>query len=220
MLENEPAGDMVARVSFIRCGICTLYRFTGVVSMKRTVVICALILTALFGSGCSTTGTTSADPAARRAALNANADAALSNLYTQVKGSQELVRKARGVLVFPSVLEAGFVFGASTGEGVLRKGGRTVSFHRTTSGSWGMQIGAQSTAVFLLFMTDEALRRFESSEGWSVGADASVTLVSVGANAQMTSETAQQPVIGFVLSNRGLMAGVTLNGTRVTRLDL
>jgi lipid-binding SYLF domain-containing protein len=69
-------------------------------------------------------------------------------------------------------------------------------------------------------MTDEALRRFEASEGWSVGADASVTLVSVGANAQMTSETAQQPVIGFVLSNRGLMAGVTLNGTRVTRLDL
>ena len=188
--------------------------------MKRSVFFCAILLAFLFGAGCSTTGTATGDPAARRIALNANADAALSNLFTPVQGSQELVRKARGVLVFPSVLEAGFVFGASTGDGVLRKGGRTVSFHRTTSGSWGMQIGAQSTAVFLLFMTDEALARFEASEGWSVGADASVTLVSVGANAQMTSETAQQPVIGFVLSNRGLMAGITLNGTRVTRLAL
>ena len=94
------------------------------------------------------------------------------------------------------------------------------SFHRTTSGTWGLQAGAQSTAVFLLFMTDDALARFEASEGWSVGADANVTLVSVGANAQITTETAQQPVIGFVLSNRGLMAGLTLNGTRVTRLRL
>lgn len=188
--------------------------------MKRTAFICAMILTALFSAGCSTTGPAAGDPATRRAALNANADAALSNLFAQVQGSQELVSRARGVLVFPSVLEAGFVFGASTGDGILRKGGRTASFHRTTSGSWGMQIGAQSTAVFLLFMTDDALARFEASEGWSVGADASVTLVSVGANAQMTSETAQQPVIGFVMSNRGLMAGLTLNGTRITRLPL
>jgi lipid-binding SYLF domain-containing protein len=180
----------------------------------------AMLLALLLVTGCSMTGSGSADPDARRAALNANADAALSNLFQQVNGSEQLVNRARGVLVFPSVLEAGLVFGASSGEGVLRKGGRTASFHRTTSGSWGMQIGAQSTAVFLLFMTDEALARFEASEGWSVGADASVTLVSVGANAQMTSETAQQPVIGFVLSNRGLMAGLTLNGTRVTRLPL
>jgi lipid-binding SYLF domain-containing protein len=112
------------------------------------------------------------------------------------------------------------VFGAASGEGALRKNGQTVSFHRTTRGSWGLQAGAQSTAVFLLFMTDEALANFENSDGWSVGADANVTLISVGANAQVTTETAQQPVIGYVLSNSGLMAGLTLNGTRVSRLRL
>jgi lipid-binding SYLF domain-containing protein len=188
--------------------------------MNKIICACALVMAVLLGAGCSTTGSGSGDPDARRAALNANADAALSNLFRQVNGSEQLVNNARGVLIFPSVLEAGLVFGGSSGDGVLRKGGSTASFHRTTSGSWGLQAGAQSTAVFLLFMTDDALARFEASEGWSVGADANVTLVSVGANAQITTETAQQPVIGFVLSNRGLMAGLTLNGTRVTRLRL
>lgn len=188
--------------------------------MKRAALYFTLVASVLLSIGCSTTTSGSGNPEARRAALNSSADAALSNLYQQVNGSRQLVESARGVLVFPSVLGAGLVFGASSGEGVLRRNGRTVSFHRTTSGSWGMQIGAQSTAVYLLFMTDEALARFQSSEGWSVGADANVTLLTVGANAQVTTETAQQPVIGVVLSNRGLMAGITLSGTRITRIDL
>ena len=141
-------------------------------------------------------------------------------LYGQVEGSEQLVGRARGVLVFPSVLEAGFIVGASRGQGALRVGGKTKSYHATTSGSFGLQAGAQSTAVFLLFMTDDALKRFQNSSGWTVGADASVTLLSVGASAQVTTATAQQPVIGYVLSNRGLMAGITLDGTRITRLDL
>jgi len=186
--------------------------------MKKAVFTFALAVLLL--AGCSTTGSGSGDPEARRTALNSSADAALSNLFRQVNGSEQLVNSAKGVLIFPSVLEAGLVFGASSGEGVLRKGGNTTSFHRTTSGSWGLQAGAQSTAVFLLFMTDDALRGFETRDGWSIGADANVTLVSVGANAQITTETAQQPIIGFVLSNRGLMAGLTLNGTRVSRLNL
>lgn len=188
--------------------------------MKRSLFNCTLAFIVLLVAACSTTGSSSRDPETRRASLNAGADAALANLFQQISSSEPLVNSAKGVLIFPSVLEAGLVFGASSGEGVLRKNGETVSFHRTTSGSWGLQAGAQSTAVFLLFMTDEALRRFETQDGWSVGADANVTLVSVGANAQITTETAQQPVIGFVLSNRGLMAGLTLNGTRVSRLNL
>jgi len=194
--------------------------YSGVIEMLKINTLIFLVFAVLLGAGCSTTGSSSGDPAARREALNANADSALSNLFRQVNGAEQLVSSAKGVLIFPSVLEAGLVFGASSGEGLLRKDGETVSFHRTTSGSWGLQAGAQSTAVFLLFMTDDALRNFQTRDGWSVGADANVTLVSVGANAQITTETAQQPVIGFVLSNRGLMAGLTLNGTRVSRLNL
>jgi lipid-binding SYLF domain-containing protein len=171
-------------------------------------------------SGCTTSGSGTGDPAARRKAIDAAVDSSMSTLFQQVQGSQDLVNRAAGVLVFPNVMEAGFIVGASRGQGALRVGGKTVSYHATTSGSIGLQAGAQSTAVILLFMTQDALRSFQNSRGWTVGADATVTLLTVGANAQMTTATAQQPVIGYVLSNRGLMAGVSLDGARVTRLDL
>jgi len=189
--------------------------------MNKRVFVAAVLAAAFLTVGCTTSTTSSAvDPATRRANLETAVDGALANLYRQVEGSEQLVGSAKGVLVFPNVLEAGLVLGGSRGDGALRKDGKTASFHRTTSGSWGLQAGAQSTAVFLLFMTDEALARFQKSSGWSVGVDANVTLISVGANAQVSSDTAQQPVIGYVLSNRGLMAGLTMNGTRITPLRL
>lgn len=189
-------------------------------NMKTTSFMTAMLAALVLVTGCTTTGSGGSDPATRRQSIDAGVDNALANLARQDPGSQQLIARARGVLVFPSVLGAGFVVGASRGDGALRKGGRTVSYHRTTSGSFGLQAGAQSTAVFLLFMTDDALARFENSSGWTAGVDATVTLVSVGANAQMNSATAQQPVIGFVLSNTGLMAGLTVDGTRITRLQL
>lgn len=188
--------------------------------MNKRLFVSAMVGALLLATGCTTTGTGSGDPATRRKAIDASVDNALRQLSQQVPGSQDLVRRAEGVLVFPSVLEAGFIVGASRGDGALRVGGRTVSYHATTSGSFGLQAGAQSTAVFLLFMTKDALARFQNSRGWTAGVDASVTLITVGASGQMTTQTAQQPVIGYVLSNRGLMAGITMDGTRVTRLNL
>jgi len=185
---------------------------------KRILSVLAVFLVLAFG--CTTTGPSSGDPDTRRRSIDAGVDNALAQLFMQVEGSEQLVGRAKGVLVFPSVMEAGFIVGASRGQGALRIGGKTKSYHATTSGSFGLQAGAQSTAVFLLFMTDDALRQFQNSSGWTVGADASVTLISVGATAQVTTATAQQPVIGYVLSNRGLMAGISLDGARITRLDL
>jgi lipid-binding SYLF domain-containing protein len=185
---------------------------------KRILSVLAIFL--VLASGCTTTGLNSGDPDTRRRAIDADVDNALSRLFVQVEGAEQLVGRAKGVLVFPSVMAAGFMVGASRGQGALRVGGNTISYHATTSGSFGLQAGAQSTAVFLLYMTDEALSRFRNSSGWTVGADASVTLLSVGASAQMTTITAQQPVIGYVLSNRGIKAGVSLDGSRITRLDL
>ena len=188
--------------------------------MNKRIFVASLAALMVFASGCTTTSGGSSDPAARRKSIDRRVDAALGELYRQVPGSRDLVGRAQGVLVFPSVLEAGFIVGASRGDGALRKGGKTVSFHRTTAGSIGLQAGAQSTAMFVLFMTDDALRNFENSRGWTAGVDASVTMISVGASAQMTTATAQQPIIGYVLSNSGLMAGVTIDGARVTRLNL
>jgi lipid-binding SYLF domain-containing protein len=188
--------------------------------MNSRIATIILVALAFAVAGCTTTGSSSGNSDTRRQSINANVDNALANLYQQEPGSRELVNRARAVLVFPSVLEAGFIVGAASGDGALRKGGSTASYHRMRGGSVGLQAGAQSTAVFLLFMTDDALRSFEASRGWTAGVDASVTMLTVGASAQMTTATAQQPVIGYVLSNSGLRVGVTVDGTRITRLRL
>lgn len=187
---------------------------------RRNIVIAGAGFVVLGASGCTTTSDAGGDPAARRRAIDSAADSALSRLYAQQPGTKELVSSARGVLVFPSFVSAGFVFGAGSGQGVLRAGGKSTGYFRMTEASAGLLAGAQSQAVFILFMTEPALKQFESSRGWTVGADASVTMISVGANAQVTTQTARQEVIGFVMSNAGLMGNISLNGNRVTRLEI
>lgn len=189
---------------------------------KREFITSSISLAALgiLGAGCTTTGGSGGDPAARRAAIDSAVDSALSRLYSEARGSQEIVASARGVLVFPSVVSAGFIVGGSHGQGALRKNGKTTSYFRMTEASVGLLAGAQSQAVFILFMTQDALSRFEASRGWTAGVDGSIALLSLGANAQVTTQTAQQPIVGFVLTNGGLMANVSLNGNRVTPLDL
>jgi lipid-binding SYLF domain-containing protein len=190
-------------------------------TQRRTALIAGAGLVVLGASGCTTTAPEGqGDPAARRQAIDSSADSALSRLYAQHAGTKELVASARGALVFPTFVSAGFVFGAGSGQGVLRKGGRSAGYFRMTEASAGWLAGAQSQAVFILFMTDEALKRFEGSRGWTIGADASVTFITAGANAQVSTQTARQEVIGFVMSNAGLMANVSMNGTRVSRLDI
>jgi len=189
---------------------------------KRKFITGGVSLAALgiLGAGCTTTGGSSGDPAARRQAIDAAVDSALSRLFREARGSQEIVASARGVLVFPSVVSAGFIVGGSHGQGALRKEGKTTNYFRMTEASVGLLAGAQSQAVFILFMTQDALARFEASRGWTAGVDGSIALLSLGANAQVTTQTAQQPIVGFVLTNGGLMANVSLNGNRVTPLDL
>ena len=127
---------------------------------------------------------------------------------------------ARGVLVFPQVVQAGFVVGAQYGQGALRIGGRTEGFYSTAAGSFGLQAGAQSKAIIFCFMNEQALADFRSRNGWAVGGDATVAVVKVGANGNIDSSTATAPVEAFVLTNAGLMAGVSLEGTKVSRLDI
>ena len=175
---------------------------------------------AMLSTGCTTTGGASGDPAAQRASIDAAVDSALTRLYPQARGSQELVASSRGMLVFPSFVSAGFIVGGASGQGALREAGKTTGYYRMTEASVGLLAGAQSQAVFILFMTQDALSRFEASNGWTAGVDASVALLTVGADARVTTQTAQQPVIGFVLTNGGLMGSLSLNGNRVTPLDI
>ena len=186
---------------------------------RRNVLAAGTGMMVLAVTGCTTTSGTGGDPAARRQAIDSSADSALTRLYTQQPGTKELLASAKGVLIFPSFVSAGFVFGAGSGQGVLRSGGRSTGYFRMTEASAGLLAGAQSQAVFILFMTEGALRKFEASRGWTIGADANVSMFSVGANAQITTQTVSQEIIGFVMTNAGLMGNISLNGNRVARLE-
>jgi lipid-binding SYLF domain-containing protein len=172
--------------------------------------------------GCTTTpigsGETAEDRTQQRNTINAGIDATLARLQSTVHGSDEVLAKARGVLVFPSVFAAGFWFGAQYGQGGLRVDGQTTGYYSTVGGSFGLQIGAQSKAIIFAFLTQPALDRFLQSQGWAAGADATVALAKIGANGNLDTSTAMSPVVGFVLTNAGLMAGISLQGTKVSRL--
>ncbi|VWC87528.1 putative lipoprotein [Burkholderia lata] len=183
----------------------------------------AVLLGSLALAGCTTTPDkpeTAAASASKRQSIDASVNATLSRLYSTVPGSRELVAKSRGVLVFPNVLQAGFIVGGQSGNGALRVGGSTVGYYNTSSLSVGLQAGAQSKAIVFLFMTQDALDSFRKSEGWAAGADASVAVVKVGANGAVDSNTATAPVEVLVLTNAGLMGDLSVNGTKVTKLNI
>ncbi|VWB21210.1 putative lipoprotein [Burkholderia lata] len=183
----------------------------------------AVLLGSLALAGCTTTPDkpeNASTSASKRQSIDASVNATLSRLYSTVPGSRELVAKSRGVLVFPNVLQAGFIVGGQSGNGALRVGGSTVGYYNTSSLSVGLQAGAQSKAIVFLFMTQDSLDSFRKSEGWAAGADASVAVVKVGANGAVDSNTATAPVEVLVLTNAGLMGDLSVNGTKVTKLNI
>ena len=146
------------------------------------------------------------------------ADDTLNRFY-QTPGARELAGKARGVLIFPSVIAAGLGVGGEYGKGVLRVGGSPVDYYSIASVSFGLQIGAQSKGMMFLFMTEDGLQKFRASNGWSAGADASVAVLHTGANGQIDVTGVTSPVLAVVMTNTGLMANLTLQGSKITRLD-
>jgi lipid-binding SYLF domain-containing protein len=185
--------------------------------MFKTAASLAVTGLAVAGCGTTTSSTVTRDSTSRRTEIDTGVDAALTRLYSTVPGSRELVLKANGALVFPNVIAAGLVVGGQYGEGALRVRGKTVDYYSLASVSVGLQIGAQSKAIFFLFMTQEALDKFRKSEGWAVGVDASVAVVKVGANGSVDINSVTGPVVAFVLTNAGLMANLSLEGTKITR---
>ncbi|KVD33406.1 YSC84-related protein [Burkholderia ubonensis] len=194
--------------------------------MRKTLVFqaaAAVVLGSLTLAGCTTTPDKSlpaAASASKRESIDASVNATLSRLYSTVPGSRELVAKSRGILVFPNVLQAGLIVGGQSGNGALRVGGSTIGYYNTSSLSVGLQAGAQSKAIVFLFMTQDALDSFRKTDGWSAGADASVAVVKVGANGAVDTNTATAPVQVLVLTNAGLMGDLSVNGTKVTKLNL
>lgn len=191
------------------------------INFSRTGAAFAMAFAALAFTACTTTlPNQNATPAEQRAEINNQADATLTRLYQSAPGSRDLVQRAEGVLIFPEVVSGGFIVGAEHGKGVLRVGGQNSGYYSTSSGSIGLQAGAQSRAVVILFMTQEALNDFRNSSGWTAGVDASVAVATVGANGRVDTSTIKEPVVAFALTNAGLMAGVSLEGSKIQPIDL
>jgi lipid-binding SYLF domain-containing protein len=123
------------------------------------------------------------------------------------------------VLVFPKVYKAGIGIGGEYGEGALRIGGKTVDYYNTVAASIGFQLGAQAKTIILVFMEKDALKKFRASEGWEVGVDGSVAIIDIGAGGTIDSTTIKDPIVGFVLSQKGLMFNLTLEGSKFTKLE-
>ena len=157
--------------------------------------------------------------AASAAEINADADATLHSFVRQIGGARELAHKAVGVLIFPSVVKAGFGFGGEYGEGVLLIHGRPSGYYNLISGSFGFQIGVQERSVIIMFMTNEALANFDRLAGLKIGVDASVAIVTVGVGGSIDTNTITSPVIGFILDPTGLMYNLTLEGTKISRIS-
>jgi lipid-binding SYLF domain-containing protein len=151
--------------------------------------------------------------------LNRESDEALQVFGEQIDGADVFLSQAAGYLVFPRVIKVGIGVGAETGEGVLRVGGSTVAYYRTTSGSIGLQLGAQAKSIVIVFMTRESLDKFRKSSGWKVGVDGSVALIDIGAGKTIDSDNIRDPVVGFIFGSKGLMYNLTLEGSKFTKLD-
>jgi len=182
--------------------------------IQRTILLASLLV--MTGLGLSVAAALAADAKA----IDAEVDLTLKEFADKVSGSDEFLKTAKGLLVFPAVYKAGFVFGAEYGNGALRIDGKTVDYYNIVSATWGLQIGAEKTALILMFMKDAPLEKFRKSLGFELGVDAGATLVTIGAKGSLDTTKTAEPILAFVFNQRGLMAGVTLEGSKFTKLDL
>ena len=151
--------------------------------------------------------------------IDAGVDKALVNFEKEVKGGKSFLDSSKGVLAFPTVLKGGAGFGGEYGEGALRVAGKTVDYYSTLQGSFGLQLGGEIKTIVIVFLDEEALKRFQESAGWKAGVDGSVSLATLGAGGVIDTNTLKDPIVGFVLGQKGLMYNLSFEGTKFTKLN-
>jgi lipid-binding SYLF domain-containing protein len=151
--------------------------------------------------------------------IDRDVDAALASLYAGNSAARLLRDNAKGILVFPHMLKAGFLFGGQLGEGALRRGGRTTGYYNSVAASYGLQAGAQTFGYALFFMTDSALEYLDKSAGFELGVGPSLVVVDEGVAKSLTSTTLKHDVYAFIFDQKGLMAGVGIQGSKITRIS-
>jgi lipid-binding SYLF domain-containing protein len=148
--------------------------------------------------------------------LNADAKQALQTLYKTNPFSETISHKAKAILVFPKIIKAGLVFGGSYGEGVLMKGSKVDNYYNSVSGSWGLQAGAQSYGYVVFLMTDKAVKYVAQTKGWEIGVGPTVVVVDEGVAKNLSSSTLKDDAYAFIFDQQGLMAGISIEGTKIS----
>jgi len=153
------------------------------------------------------------------AELDKDAEAALDRLYAEEPQALQLAGEAKGILIFPDVLKAGLLVGGQFGEGALRQGGKSVGYYNVVQASYGLQAGVQTFGYAMFFMSDETLAYLDNSDGWEVGVGPSIVAVDKGAAASITTTSAKEEIYVFFFDQEGLMAGMGLQGTKITKIN-
>lgn len=171
--------------------------------------------------GFATMGTLFPSPAkaASGAQIDRDVDEALQQLYASTPLAKQLSSEAKAILVFPSVVKMGFILGVQGGNGALRENGVTVGYYNTVAASYGLQAGIQKFGYALFFMSDSALQYLNKSDGWELGVGPSIVIVDAGVAKSLTTTTARKEIYAFIFSQKGLMAGLGLQGSKITQIN-
>ena len=182
--------------------------------IRRTLV--ALPLAALMASFLGPLVATA--DAATAEDLNRSATEALQKLYRINPIASDIAKRSKAILVFPNIIKAGLIFGGAYGEGVLMKDSTVVDYYNSVSGSWGLQAGAQSYGYAVFLMTDEAVRYLDKSDGWEIGVGPTVVLVNEGVAKNLSTSTLKESAYAFIFDQQGLMASLSIEGTKISRI--
>ena len=189
--------------------LTSLYTSKRILNTFATVFIIALLVAPSF---------LHVAQAATAREIDVSVEVALDRFKNEVKGANEFLANAKGILVIPNVIRVGFGLGGEYGEGALIVGGKTVDYYSTAAGSFGFQIGAQSKNIVIIFMEENSLAKFRNSLGWRAGIDGSVVIVDTGAGSSVDTDNIKDPIVGFVFGLKGLMFNLSLEGSKFTKL--
>jgi lipid-binding SYLF domain-containing protein len=180
---------------------------------------CLLLILLPVLTGCQSMGGSQTDSRTSSAQIDRDVSAALANLYETTPAARTLAAKAKGILVFPNVVKAGFIGGAEYGKGAMRQKGRTTGYYNIVAGSYSLQAGVQTYSYVMFFMNNAAIAHLNSSKGFEVGVGPNIVVLDEGKAKKLTSTTLRDDIYAFVFGQRGLMAGLGLQGSKITRIN-
>jgi len=187
------------------------------INIRPFVLAASLAVAPLIAGAASLTIPTSAR-AASAEDLDRDADQALQKLYSSSPAAAAMGKQARAILVFPNIVKAGLVFGGAYGEGELKRGGKVEGYYNSVTGSWGLQAGAQSYGYVVFLMSKKAEQYIHRSEGWEIGSGPTVVVVNQGVAKNLSTSTLKDDAYAFIFSQQGLMAGINIEGTKISRI--